>query len=85
MIHESLIQEPPTMFAYSLEWFKQCSPLSKGQRSLKLGNEEYVSLMVARLMELCLLDIVNEMNDIHKIIHCSKFYEFHLFEMVDIQ
>ena len=59
MIHESLIQEPPAMFAYSLEWFKQSSPLSKGQKRLKLGNEEYVSLMAARLVELCLLDIVN--------------------------
>ena len=30
---------------YSLQWFKQSSPLSKGQRSLKLGNGEYVSVM----------------------------------------
>ena len=27
---------------YSLEWFKQSRLLSKGQRSLELGNEEYV-------------------------------------------
>ena len=25
---------------YSFEWFKQSRPLSKGQRSLKLGNRE---------------------------------------------
>ena len=38
---------------YSLQWFKQSSPLSKGQRSLKLGNGEYVSVMVVGLVELC--------------------------------
>ena len=38
---------------YSLQWFKQSSPLSKGQRSLKLGNREYVSVMAVGLVELC--------------------------------
>ena len=38
---------------YSLQWFKQSSPLSKGQRSLKLGNGEYVSVMAIGLVELC--------------------------------
>ena len=38
---------------YSLEWFKQSRPLSKGQRILKLGNMEYVSEMAVRLVELC--------------------------------
>ena len=38
---------------YSLQWFKQSSPLSKGQRSLKLGNGEYVSVMAVGLVELC--------------------------------
>ena len=37
---------------YSLQWFKQSSPLSKGQRSLKLGNGEYVSVMAVGLVEL---------------------------------
>ena len=37
---------------YSLQWFKQSSPLSKGQRSLKLGNGEYVSVMAVELVEL---------------------------------
>ena len=32
-----------------------------------------------------MLDIVNEMNDIHCIIHCSEFFEFQLYEMIDIQ
>ena len=27
---------------YSLEWFKQSSLLNKGQRSLKLGNKEFL-------------------------------------------
>ena len=30
---------------YSLQWIKQRSLLSKGQRILKLGNEEYVYVM----------------------------------------
>ena len=38
---------------YSLQWFKQSSPLSKGQRSLKLGNGEYVSIMAVGLVESC--------------------------------
>ena len=38
---------------YSLQWFKQSSLLSKGQRSLKLGNGEYVSVMAVGLVELC--------------------------------
>ena len=38
---------------YSLEWFKQSSSLSKEQRSLKLRNEEYVSVMAVGLLELC--------------------------------
>ena len=38
---------------YSLQWFKQSSPLGKGQRSLKLGNGEYVSVMAVGLVELC--------------------------------
>ena len=38
---------------YSLQCFKQSSPLSKGQRSLKLGNGEYVSIMAVGLVELC--------------------------------
>ena len=38
---------------YSLEWFKQNSPLNKGQRSLKLGNDEYISVVAVELMELC--------------------------------
>ena len=38
---------------YSLQWFKQSSPLSKGQRSLKLENGEYVSVMAVGLVELC--------------------------------
>ena len=38
---------------YSLQWFKQSSPLNKGQRSLKLGNGEYVSVMAVGLVELC--------------------------------
>ena len=33
-------------------WKKRC-PISKGQRSLKLGNEEYVSIMAVGLMEVC--------------------------------
>ena len=37
---------------YSLQWFKQSSPLSKGQRSLKLGNGEYVSVMAVGIVEL---------------------------------
>ena len=37
---------------YSLEWFKQSSELSKGQRSLKLGNRQYVSVVVVGLVEL---------------------------------
>ena len=53
MINELLIQEPLTMFCYSLEWFKQSRPLSKRQRCLKLGNEEYVSVMEVGLVELC--------------------------------
>ena len=32
-----------------------------------------------------LLDIVNEMNDIRCIFHCSEFFEFQLYEMIDIQ
>ena len=38
---------------YSLQWFKQSSPLNKGQRSLKFGNGEYVSVMAVGLVELC--------------------------------
>ena len=38
---------------YSLEWFIQSSPFSKGQRSLKLGNEEYVSVVAIGFVELC--------------------------------
>ena len=38
---------------YSLQWFKQSIPLSKGQRSLKLGNGEYVSVMAVGLVDLC--------------------------------
>ena len=38
---------------YSSQWFKQSNPLSKGQRSLKLGNGEYVSVMAVGLVELC--------------------------------
>ena len=30
---------------YSLQWIKQSNLLSKGQRSLKLGNKEYVFAM----------------------------------------
>ena len=48
---------------YSLQWFKQSSPLNKGQRSLKLGNGKYVSVMAVGLVEfffnnkiLCLSD-----------------------------
>ena len=37
---------------YSFEWFKQSRPLRKGQRRLKLGNREYVSIMVVGLVEL---------------------------------
>ena len=55
MINGSLIQKPLTMFnCYSLEWFKQSRPLRKGQRSLKLGNKEYVSVMAVGLVELWL-------------------------------
>ena len=35
---------------YSLEWFKQSRPLRKGQRSLKLGNGEYVFVMAVGLV-----------------------------------
>ena len=38
---------------YSLQWIKQSNLLSKGQRKLKLGNEEYVSVMAVGLVELC--------------------------------
>ena len=38
---------------YSLEWFKQSRPLSKRQKSLKLGNGEYVSVMAVGRVELC--------------------------------
>ena len=38
---------------YSLKWIKQSDLLSKGQRSLKLGNKKYVSVMVVGLVELC--------------------------------
>ena len=37
---------------YSLEWFKQSRPLNKGQRILKLGNWEYVSVLIVGLVEL---------------------------------
>ena len=37
--------------AYSLEWFKQSRPLRKGERSLKLGNGEYVSVLEVGLVE----------------------------------
>ena len=37
---------------YSLQWFKQSSCFSKGQRSLTLGNGERVSVMAIRLVEL---------------------------------
>ena len=42
---------------YSLQWIKQSSLLSKGQRKLKLGNEDYVSVMVVRLVGLCFLKL----------------------------
>ena len=38
---------------YSFEWFKQSRPLNKGQKCLKLGNGEYVFVMVIGLVELC--------------------------------
>ena len=38
---------------YSLEWFKQSRPLSKGQRSLKFGKGVYVSVMAVGLVKLC--------------------------------
>ena len=38
---------------YSLEWCKQSRPFSKGQRSLKLGNREYIFVMEVGLVELC--------------------------------
>ena len=38
---------------YSLEWFKQSSPLSKGQRSLKLGNGQYVFVVAVGFVKLC--------------------------------
>ena len=38
---------------YSLQWIKQSNLLSKEQRSLKLGNKEYVSIMAIGLVELC--------------------------------
>ena len=41
------------MFCYSLERFKQSRPFSKGQRSLKLGNGECVSIMEIGLVGLC--------------------------------
>ena len=53
MINGSLIQESLTMFCYFLEWLKQSRSLSKGQKILKLGNEEYVFVMAVRLVELC--------------------------------
>ena len=37
--------EAANLVGYFLQWFKQSSPLSKGQRNLKLGNEKYVSVM----------------------------------------
>ena len=37
---------------YSFEWFKQSIPLRKGKRRLKLGNREYVSIMVVGLVKL---------------------------------
>ena len=68
MINESLIQEPLTVFCYSLAGFKQRRPLNKGQRRLKLENREYVSVMAVSLVELCfyvhqtvyLLQIIDE-------------------------
>ena len=38
---------------YSLQWIKQSNLLSKEQRRLKLGNEEYVSVVAIGLVELC--------------------------------
>ena len=38
--------ETTNHLCYSLEWFKKSRPLRKRQRSLKLGNREYVSVMV---------------------------------------
>ena len=38
---------------YSLEWFKQSRPFSKRQKILKLGSDEYVSVMTIGLVELC--------------------------------
>ena len=35
---------------FSLQWIKQSSLPSKGQRRLKLGNEEYVSVMAVGLV-----------------------------------
>ena len=37
---------------YSLQWFKQNSYFSKGQRNLTLGNGERVSVMAIGLVEL---------------------------------
>ena len=37
---------------YSLKWFKQSRPLKKWQRTLKLGNGEYVFVMSVGLVEL---------------------------------
>ena len=37
---------------YSLQWIKQSNLLSKGQIRLKLGNEENVSIMEVRQVEL---------------------------------
>ena len=43
---------------YSFEWFKQSRPLNKGQKSLKLGNGEYVFVMAVGLVELCFTFII---------------------------
>ena len=42
---------------YSLQWFKQNSYFSKGQRSLTLGNGERVSVMAIGLVHYLLIMI----------------------------
>ena len=48
---------------YSLEWFKQSSPLNKGQRSLKLGNDQYVFVVVVGLVKLCFDNNILSLSD----------------------
>ena len=53
MINGSLIHEPLTMFANPWSGSNKVDHSEKGQRSLKVGNGQYICGVIVGLVELC--------------------------------